>query len=113
MWNNEDGKSREIKLIAEYQSIQQPQGTEVVFHRQERKIIKRWIFSCYKYPMSTQKVLDYFDQSLRERGWKKKDIKARGERVDEFYEKENLEFELSLNENNTWTITMTYNDAHY
>lgn len=113
IWNNDDGKSREIKLLAEYQSIQQPQGTEVVFYRLEKKIIKRWIFSCYKYPISTQEVIDYFDQTLKEQGWNKKEIKEREEHIERFYEKGNLEFEMALNDNNTWTISMTYNDAHY
>ena len=49
IWNNDEGKSREIKLLAEYQSIQQPPGAEVVFYKLERKFVSRWIFSCYKY----------------------------------------------------------------
>ena len=71
-WNNEAGRIRESRIIEEYQAIQQPPGAEVVFYKLERKFVSRWIFSCYKYPMSVEEVQSYYDQLLENNGWQKK-----------------------------------------
>ncbi len=113
IWNNDEGKSREIKLLAEYQSIQQPPGAEVVFYKLERKFVSRWIFSCYKYPMSVEEVQSYYDQLLENNGWQKKKRHMLSGAIAASYKKGNLMFGLQFNKNGTWTVSMTYSDANY
>ncbi|WP_346352916.1 hypothetical protein [Azotosporobacter soli] len=113
VWHSEEGKIRETRLVAEYQALQQPPGAEVVFYRLERKIIMRWIFSCYKYPMKTEEVIGYYNQRLKEQGWQKKERPMRDGHIELVYAKENLAFSLLLNDDNTWTVSMSYEDAHY
>lgn len=31
VWNNDDGKQREIKIVQEYQSIKHPEGAKLVY----------------------------------------------------------------------------------
>ncbi|WP_143063208.1 hypothetical protein [Propionispira arboris] len=112
-WNNEDGRNREVRIIQEYQTIQQPQGVEVIFYKVERKFVNRWIFSCYKYPMSVDEVQRYYEELLKNGGWTKKKRQIPKGKIAYVYEKENLEFGLQLNENGTWTVSMGYNDVTY
>ena len=41
VFNNEDGKRREVMLIAEYQAIKHPEVAKQVYYHLNRKIIKR------------------------------------------------------------------------
>ena len=112
-WNNEDGRNREVRIIQEYQTIQQPQGAEVIFYKVERKFVNRWIFSCYKYPLSVKEVQSYYDRLLENGGWMKKKRNLPQGHIECIYEKGDLVFDLMLNSNGTWSISMTYNDASY
>lgn len=112
-WNNEDGRIRESRIIEEYQAIQQPPGAEVVFYKLERKFVSRWIFSCYKYPMSVEEVQSYYAQLLENDGWQKKKRQLLSGDIAASYEKGNLMFGLQFNKNSTWTVSMTYSDANY
>lgn len=48
VWNNDDGKQREIRIVQEYQSIKHSEGAKLVYYELNRKIIKRWIRSELK-----------------------------------------------------------------
>jgi len=112
-WNNENGRNREVRIIQEYQTIQQPQGAEVIFYKVERKFVNRWIFSCYKYPLSVNEVQSYYDRLLENGGWMKKKRNLPQGHIECIYEKGDLVFDLMLNSNGTWSISMTYNNASY
>jgi len=112
-WNNEEGRTREVRIVEEYQAIQQPQGAEVVFYKLERKFVNRWIFSCYKYPMSVDEVQRYYEQLLENGGWKKKKRQLPPGNIAYIYEKENLVFNLQLNKDDTWSVFMGYSDEQY
>lgn len=70
VFNNEDGKRREVMLIAEYQAIKHPEVAKQVYYQLNRKIIKRWINSRYIYPISNDKVQEYYDQEFVDKGWR-------------------------------------------
>ena len=112
VFNNEDGKQREVKLIAEYQAIKHPEGAKQVYYKLNRKIIKRWINSRYIYPISNNEVQEYYDQELVDKGWQQVPAPSIPGDVLYRYAKDNLILELKLNKNN-WILHMSYEDAKY
>lgn len=113
VWNNEDGKQREIRLINEYQAIKHPEGADLVHYKLNRKIIKRWISSEYTYPINNDDVKQYYDQELVNNGWKKIKYNSKPGTVFYAYEKDNLRIVLGPYKEKSWTIYMGYPDAEY
>lgn len=113
IWNNEDGKTREEKIIQEYQAIKHPQGAKMVSYELNRKIIKRWIHSRYYYTISNNQVHQYYEQELLGNGWRQTPYSLRPGDIGYLYKKNNLELALTLNKDNTWTLSMHFSDAKY
>ncbi|WP_371363475.1 hypothetical protein SRRS_43670 [Sporomusa rhizae] len=114
VWNNEDGKSREVRIVAENQAIQHPEGTKLISYEVGRKIIKRWVSSKYTYPISDDEVKKYYDQEFEKKGWEKVPYSySRPGDMFYAYKKDNLEVVLGSHKENYWTLYMTYLDAKY
>ena len=113
VWNNDDGKQREIRIVQEYQSIKHPEGAKLVYYELNRKIIKRWIRSEYIYSINNEDVKNFYEQELMSKGWR--EIPYNSRQGDMFYEyvKDNLSLILGLHKDNSWTLSMHYVDAKY
>lgn len=112
--NNEDGKEREIKIIAEYQAIKQPEGANTVYYELKRKFVMRWIVAKYTGQISDNELEKYYDQELTNNGWRKNRSHPGTNNVYYYYyKKDNLELELGLRGTNSWSLTMDYVDAKY
>ncbi|WP_425060325.1 hypothetical protein SCACP_10130 [Sporomusa carbonis] len=112
-YNNQDGKAREVRIVAEYQAIKHPEGAKTVYYELNRKFIKRWISSKYTYPISSDEVKRYYDIELASKGWQQIQYNSRPDYIFYAYAKDNLELVFGLNEKNSWTLTIYYVDAKY
>jgi hypothetical protein len=113
VWNNEDGKQREVKIVAEYQVIKHPEGAKLVYYELNRKIINRWIRSEYMYSISNEEVKKFYEQEFVSKGWRQIPYNSRPEDVFYKYVKDNLSLVLGLHKDNSWTLSMHYDDAKY
>lgn len=111
--NNPEGKAREARLVVEYQAIKHPEGAKLISYELGRKIIIRWIFCKYTYPISNVDVKNYYDQELTGKGWKEIEYNSRPGDVFYAYVKNNLIVVLGPHEGNVWTLSMHYVDAKY
>jgi len=113
VFNNEDGKQREVRIVAEYQAIKHPEGAKLVHYELNRKIINRWIRSRYTYPMSNDEVIIFYNRELTEVGWQKVPSNLKRKDIDFIYVKENMKLLLGLNNDNSWALNIYYMDANY
>lgn len=113
VWNNEDGRNREVRIVTEYQAINHPEGAKVAYYELNRKIIKRWINSRYIYPIDNDEVKKYYDQELVSKGWRQIPYNSKPGDVAYRYIKDNLKLVIGLNKDNSWTLFMAYVDAKY
>jgi hypothetical protein len=109
-WNVEEGNRREIKIVQAYQSIKHPEGAELLNYELNRKIITRWLFSKYIYPIDNDAVKKYYDQEFVSKGWKQISYNSKPdpEHIFGAYIKDNLKLVLGLHNGNIWTISIHY-----
>ncbi len=114
VWNNEEGKKREARVVAEYQAIKHPEGAKLVHYELNRKIIMRWIHSRYVYPISNDEVKQYYDQEFKGKGWQQTSRNLTPSDVAAYrYIKGNLELVLALKKDNSWTLFIGYMEVEY
>lgn len=111
--NNEDGKAREIRIIAEYQAIKHPEGAKTVHYELFKKFIIRSIYTKYTLSISDDDLKRYYDKELTSKGWQQGRSRLEANNVYYYYTKDNLELVVEKNASNAWKITIHYIDAKY
>ena len=113
LFNNEEGKRREVRISQEYQAIKHPEGTKMLYYELNRKILIRWIHSRYSFSIKNKEVAEYYKSELLSKGWHQIPYSLPPEKVGYLYAKDNLELALTLNNEGHWIISMHYSDVDY